>query len=508
MQNNSSQSDSFQVSPEGSEYSALFWFRRDLRLQDNAGLSAALSDHARVFCVFVFDREILDQLSTPMDRRVEFIWHSVQQLDQALRARGSVLIQAHGAAREQIPSLAQRLGVRAVYANRDYEPQAMARDAAVAQALKTQGREWLSFKDQVVFEGDDILTRAGGPYTVFTPYGKTWRAAITPTHLASHSCPEGRWATQIQVEQSLQSSGAAVLPAKSLQQLGFQTTNLLDLGIKPGFLGAQQAWDSFQERMDRYHEQRDFPALPGVSWLSVHLRFGTVSIRSLVQLALERNTLGSLTWLNELIWREFYFAILFHFPHVVEQAFRKEMDAVPFETDPVLFQRWQQGLTGFPIVDAAMRQLQHSGYMHNRLRMIAASFLVKDLGIHWRWGESHFAQQLNDYDLSANNGGWQWCASTGCDAQPWFRIFNPSTQSRRFDPQGHFIRRYLPELSAIPSEKIHQPALLSLQEQTQYGCRLGVDYPYPVVDHAQARQNTLQRYAIAAQAKEAGQRGA
>ncbi len=480
-------------------HSALFWFRRDLRLQDNVGLSAALNDHARVFCVFVFDQEILDRLPSPLDRRVEFIWHCTQQLDQALRACGSELIQVHGVAREQIPLLAEMLGVRAVYANRDYEPQAIDRDAAVAGVLKTRGMEFSSFKDQVVFEGKEILTQAGRPYTVFTPYSKTWRAAVTSAHLASHPYPAGHWGTREQVAQRLRSGSRAVVPVSSLQQLGFEPTNLLDLGIKPGFLGAQHTLEAFLERMDRYHEQRDFPALPGVSWLSVHLRFGTLSIRQLVQLALERHTSGSLTWLNELIWREFYFAILFHFPHVVEHAFRTEMDALTFDNDPALFQSWQQGQTGFPIVDAAMRQLRHSGYMHNRLRMIAASFLVKDLGIDWRWGEGHFAQQLNDYDLSANNGGWQWCASTGCDAQPWFRMFNPSTQSRRFDPEGHFIRRYLPELSRVPSAKIHQPVLLSPQEQAQYGCRLGVDYPYPIVDHAQARQRTLQRYALAVQ---------
>ncbi len=484
---------------EASGDSALFWFRRDLRVQDNVGLSAALNAHARVFCVFVFDRDILDKLSSPFDRRVEFIWHSVQQLEQALRLCGAGLLQVHGAARELIPLLAAALGVRAVYANRDYEPQALARDAAVASALKSQGKEFLSYKDQVVFEGNEILTRAGRPYTVFTPYSKTWRAAVTSAHLGEQKYPAERWGTQDQVDQRLRAVMGVVVPVKSLRQLGFETTNLLELGIKPGFLGAQHALERFLERMDRYHEQRNFPALPGVSWLSVHLRFGTISIRSLVQLALERHTTGSLTWLNELIWREFYFAILFHFPHVVEHAFRAEMDALPFDNDPALFQSWQQGQTGFPIVDAAMRQLRHSGYMHNRLRMIAASFLVKDLGIDWRWGELHFAQQLNDYDLSANNGGWQWCASTGCDAQPWFRIFNPTTQSRRFDPEGHFIRRYLPELGKVPSEKIHQPMLLSPHEQAQYGCRLGVDYPFPVVDHAQARQQTLQRYAFAAQ---------
>lgn len=478
--------------------SALFWFRRDLRLQDNVGLSAALSHHARVYGVFVFDQEILDKLPGA-DRRVEFIWHSVQQLDQALEACGSGLLQVHGVAREVIPVLAHALGVRAVYTNRDYEPQAIARDASVAMALQHQGREFFGYKDQVIFEGSEILNQAGRPYTVFTPYRKAWQQRVTPAHLAAHPYPAGRWATRAQVAQVWPPVVAGINPVTSLQQLGFQTTNLLELGITPGFLGAQHGLQGFLERMDRYHEHRDFPALPGVSWLSVHVRFGTISIRALVQRALERNTTGSLTWLNELIWREFYFAILVHFPHVVEHAFKKELDALSYENDPALFQSWQQGQTGFPLVDAAMRQLRHSGYMHNRLRMIAASFLIKDLGIHWRWGELYFAQQLNDYDLSANNGGWQWCASTGCDAQPWFRMFNPITQSRRFDPEGHFIRRYVPELRGIPSEKIHQPERLSLQEQIRYGCRLGVDYPYPLVDHAQARQRTLQRYALVTQ---------
>lgn len=489
------------VSPQVSlEQSALFWFRRDLRLQDNAGLSAALTQYAQVFCVFIFDRDILGELPSPFDRRVEFIWHSVQQLDQALRACGSVLLQLHGRPQEQIPLLAQALGVGAVYANRDYEPQALARDGAVALALQAQGRNFFTCKDQVVFEAGEILSQAGRPYTVFTPYSRAWRKALTPAHLASHPNPRGHWGARAAAEYGIQRMAPSFRVVGGLQQLGFASTNLLELGIEPGFVGAQQTLARFLERMDQYHEQRNFPARSGVSWLSIHLRFGTLSIRSLVQLALERNTPGSLTWLNELIWREFYFAILFHFPYVVDRAFKRELEQVQFDNDPLLFQSWQQGKTGYPIVDAAMRQLSHSGYMHNRLRMIVASFLVKDLGIHWRWGEEHFARHLNDYDLSANNGGWQWCASTGCDAQPWFRMFNPVTQSGKFDPEGHFIRRYLPELARLPDRKIHQPWLLSPREQALSGCRVGVDYPCPVVDHAVARKLTLQRYAFAVQA--------
>jgi deoxyribodipyrimidine photo-lyase len=284
----------------------------------------------------------------------------------------------------------------------------------------------------------------------------------------------------------------------TLGEIGFAPTGLRQIGVAPGMSGARALIDDFSPRLARYREQRDYPAIKGVSYLSVHLRFGTVSLRELVSLALAAGEDGA-TWLGELIWRDFYFMILDRFPHVAERAFKPEYDAIDWrqgEPADALYAAWCQGRTGYPLIDAAMRQLARSGYMHNRLRMVVASFLCKDLGIDWRRGEAWFARQLNDFDLAANNGGWQWAASSGCDAQPYFRIFNPLTQSQRFDPDGRFIRRYLPELAAVPDRYVHAPWLMSKDQQSACGVVVGRDTPAPLVDHAQARRETLARYAV------------
>jgi deoxyribodipyrimidine photo-lyase len=286
----------------------------------------------------------------------------------------------------------------------------------------------------------------------------------------------------------------------SLESIGFQPTNLKSLGIVAGASGAAALFDDFLERIERYHETRNFPAVKGPSYLSVHLRFGTISIRTLARAAWERGGYGAQTWLNELIWRDFYFMILHHHPRVVSEAFRPAFNEVQFTNDQARFAAWCEARTGYPLVDVAMRQLNQTGYMHNRLRMLTASFLVKDLHIDWRWGERYFARQLIDYDLAANNGGWQWAASTGCDAQPYFRIFNPVTQSEKFDADGKFIRRYVPELAACNNKFIHAPWLMSTQEQHRCGVTIGRDYPSPIVDHAQARRVTLERYGAAKKA--------
>jgi len=282
-----------------------------------------------------------------------------------------------------------------------------------------------------------------------------------------------------------------------LEALGFAPTNLKELHIEPGMDGASNLIDSFMEHIDRYREARDFPAVRGVSYLSVHNRFGTVSIRKLARLALERRSAGADTWLAELIWRDFYFQILYHYPHSAEFSFKPQYEAIAWENDEDLFRAWCEARTGYPLIDAAMRQINQSGFMHNRLRMIVASFLTKDLLIDWRWGERYFAQHLNDYDLSANAGGWQWAASTGCDAQPYFRIFNPVTQSERFDPQGKFIRRYLPVLAKVPDKFLHAPWAMPPLEQQLAGCVIGHDYPAPIVDHAGARERALALFAAA-----------
>ncbi|MBS1226913.1 MAG: Deoxyribodipyrimidine photo-lyase [Proteobacteria bacterium] len=470
----------------------LVWFRRDLRDTDHAALAEALRRARRVYCAFVFDREILDALPTPGDRRVEFIRESLAELDLALRARGGGLIVRHALATSEIPRLARELGVDAVFVNRDYEPQAKARDAAVAAALCEHGIGFESFKDQVIFDGAEVLTQAGRPYTVFTPYKNAWLKRLTDDDHALHATDRGQLV-----------AGALANGVPSLAQIGFAASDLRQIGIATGMSGAKRLIDDFRQRLADYAQTRDYPALKGVSYLSVHLRFGTVSPRELVSLAIAsgalRGAAGAATWLAELIWRDFYFMILDHFPHVAQRAFKPAYDAIAWrqgEHAEELFAAWCAARTGYPLVDAAMRQLRSSGYMHNRLRMVVASFLCKDLGIDWRRGEAWFARQLNDFDLAANNGGWQWAASSGCDAQPYFRIFNPLTQSQRFDPDGRFIRRYLPELASVPDRFIHAPWLMSAAEQSACGVVIGRDTPAPLVDHGQARLQTLARYAV------------
>lgn len=460
---------------------ALVWFRRDLRDHDHAALAAALSRSASVYCVFVFDTTILDDLPSRKDRRVHFIHASLLELDAALRARGGGLYVRHGRSEAEIPALAHELGVSAVYCNRDYEPAAKQRDATVATALTGEGIDFHALKDQCIFDREEVLTQAGKPFTVFTPYKNAWRKRLTSADVAC-----------------IQTEGSLAAPQEdapsSLESLGFATTDLIALGIHPGMSGARRLWDDFRAgRIQRYGSLRDFPAIKGVSYLSVHLRFGTISIRELVRHALAAE---AESWLNELIWRDFYFMILDHFPHAVEHAFKPEYNAIRWDDWPAGLTAWQRGNTGYPLVDAAMRQLNHSGWMHNRLRMVVASFLCKDLGISWRHGERYFAEQLNDFDLSANNGGWQWAASSGCDAQPYFRIFNPVTQSEKFDPDGKFIRRYVPELAKVPDKHIHAPWKMGRLEQEAIGVIIGRDYPAPIVDHAAAREKTLARYAV------------
>lgn len=461
--------------------SALVWFRRDLRLHDNAALSATLQAADRVHCAFVFDTDILAALPEKADRRVEFIHGSVAALKADLEAKGGGLHILHGPARRLIPDLAARLGVEAVFAARDHEPFARQRDGAVARSLADQGRALHRVKDQVVFDTDEILTAAGRPFHVFTPYKRAWLARLDAAALAPHP-----------VEALLHRlAPEAAGPMPGLADLGFEPTNLQALGIVPGEAGAQTRWRDFQARLDRYRGARDFPAVKGPSYLSVHLRFGTISVRELARFARDRGGEGAETWLSELIWREFYQMLLWHYPQTTEHAFQAKFDALAWPDPPGHFQAWCEARTGYPIVDAAMRQLNQTGTLHNRLRMIAASFLVKDLHVGWRRGERYFAQKLLDYDQAANVGGWQWSAGVGTDAQPWFRIFNPVTQSERFDPEGKFIRRYVPELADLPDKYVHAPWKMPAEEQARCGVMVGRDYPGPIVDHGRAREVTL-----------------
>ena len=473
------------------------WFRRDLRSDDNAALYHALKNCKQVFCVFIFDKEILDALPRT-DRRIEFIRESLVELDAELRKMSgdrARLIVRHAWASTEIPALAKELGVQAVFTNHDYEPQAIARDAAVRAELAKTNLALHTFKDHVIFEREEVLTQTGKPYGVFTPYKNAWMKKLGDYFLKSYS-----------VEPYAKALGHT--PAKlakdvpTLADIGFEVTNLATLKIPTGMSGGRSLFADFFDRMDEYHETRNFPAVKGPSYLSVHLRFGTVSIRKLVATAYQRVIAGSegaQVWLSELVWRDFYFQILSNFPRVATGSFKPEYNAIAWEKGKhadELFAAWCEGRTGYPLVDAAMAQINQTGYMHNRLRMVVASFLTKDLGLDWRWGERYFAQHLNDFDLSANNGGWQWASSSGCDAQPYFRIFNPTSQSEKFDAQGKFIRRYLPQLAKLPDADLHAPWEAKPMVLQAAGVELGKNYPQRVVAHDEARAKTLLRYAV------------
>ena len=472
---------------------ALVWFRRDLRASDHAALYHALKAARKVWCVFILDRDILDPLPRA-DRRVEFIVDSLHALDGELRALApeARLVVRHASALTALPRVAEQLHVQAVYASHDDEPAALERDQRVRGTLADLGIALHTVKDHVVFERQEVLTQAGRAYSVFTPYKTAWLRKLDAFYLKAYPV-------------EAHADALAPLPddvpphLPTLAEVGFEPTNLHELGLGAGARGAQALLDDFLPRIDRYDTARDFPAVKGPSYLSMHLRFGTVSVRRLARLAHAHRSKGAQTWLSELVWRDFYHQVLHHWPHVAGSAFRPEYDAIKWEHGKhaeTLFAAWCHGRTGYPLVDAAMRQINQTGYMHNRLRMVVASFLAKDLGIDYRRGEAYFAEQLNDYDLAANNGGWQWAASTGCDAQPYFRIFNPVTQSERFDPEGKFILRYVPELTGLQGKALHAPWSARPLELAEAGVVLGETYPTPIVDHDEARRKTLARYAV------------
>ncbi|QWD78209.1 deoxyribodipyrimidine photo-lyase [Polynucleobacter sp. MWH-Svant-W18] len=482
---------------------ALVWLRRDLRLYDNAALSSALKEAKQVWLTFIFDTDILkpllqgefDAKGLKHDRRVDFIWQGLEQSDQELRAQGGGLIVRFGKPGVCIPQIAQELGVNAVFANRDYEPSAIARDDSIKTTLNDLNIDFEQFKDQVIFEKKEILTNSNTVFSVFTPYKNNWLKTLQEKDLAAHECIP-------------KSGQLAAIPKKldlglpSLESMGFCATGI-EAYLPPGSEGGQAFLEDFLSRIDQYQIGRDFPAIKGVSYLSTHLRFGMLSIRGLVREAHRRmlaGSMGATIWLSELIWRDFYFMILANHPRLAQgESFKPDYEKIVWEsgaTAKKLFSAWCEGKTGYPLVDAAMRQLNQTGYMHNRLRMVVASFLTKDLGVDWRWGEAYFAEHLNDFELSSNNGGWQWASSSGCDAQPYFRIFNPITQSEKFDPEGKFIRRYLPQLEKLSSKTIHAPWKAGHLELEAAGLVIGKDYPMPIVDHDEARQKTLLRYSV------------
>lgn len=427
----------------------VMWFRRDLRLSDNAALYHALRTGIPVLPVFIFDKNILDQLDDKADRRVEFIHAAITELQQQLVQMGSTLEVYYDYPKEVYKKLLERYDIEAVFTNHDYEPYAQERDAAIAALLKEYGTGFKTYKDQVIFEKSEVVKDDGKPYTVFSPYARKWRAKLNGFYLKAY--PTEKYFSNF------------------YQQTPVAIPTLLSIDFQPVDLPFPSK--ELEEAVIRhYGENRNFPSLEkGTSKMGVHLRFGTVSIRYLARKAMEWNDV----YLNELIWRDFYHAILWHFPQVGRGAsFKPEYDKIEWRNNETEFEHWCNGTTGYPIVDAGMRELNTTGYMHNRVRMIVASFLTKHLLIDWRWGEAYFAQKLLDFDLAANNGGWQWASSSGCDAAPYFRVFNPSLQTEKFDKDLRYIGKWIPELNEF-------------------------NYPQPIVQHELARKRVLEVYAKA-----------
>ena len=424
----------------------IFWFRRDLRLSDNAGLYHALKAGKPVIPIFIFDTNILNKLGDKADRRVEFIHAAIEEIQASLVKKGTSLEVFHGKPADVFKKLLSEYSVEEVFANHDYEPYALERETVIAKMLKEQGVTFQTYKDQVIFEKGEVVKDDGSPYTVFTPYSRKWKAALTDFYLKSY--PTQKYFNNFYRQ--------AACPIPSLNAMGFKQA------------GKQFPTSALKkELIKKYAEQRNFPAVEGTSKLGVHLRFGTISIR---ELATQSRQLSE-TYLNELIWRDFYHMILWHFPRVgMGRAFRPAYDAIRWRNDAGEFDSWCKGKTGYPIVDAGMRELNATGFMHNRVRMIVASFLSKHLLLDWRLGEAYFAEKLLDFDLAANNGGWQWAAGSGCDAAPYFRIFNPRLQTEKFDKDLKYIRHWVPELDSF-------------------------EYPQPIVEHDFARKRCLQVYA-------------
>ena len=423
---------------------ALFWHRRDLRIADNAGLYKALRQHTEVRVVFIFDKSILAHLSKN-DQRVVYLHQQINTLKQAYIEQGADLQVFYGLPEEIIANLAQELQVDAVYTNRDYEPKALQRDQRIFEQLQALNIAFIGAKDQVIFEKSEVVKDDNKPYTVFTPYSKKWKAKLNAFYLKAY--PTENYLC------SLQKVAPTSMP--TLEALGFSPAQTQEFPSK----------DTPKEIIKRYHEQRDIPSILGTSRLSLHLRFGTISIRKLAQEAVQINE----KYLNELIWRDFYQMILHHFPYTVDGAFKPVYDQIIWENKEADFQKWCDGKTGYPLVDAGMRELNSTGFMHNRVRMVVASFLTKHLLIDWRWGERYFAEKLLDFELASNIGGWQWAAGCGCDAAPYFRVFNPEAQQKRFDPHFTYIKKWVPEFGTP-------------------------QYVQPIVEHKFARERVLARY--------------
>ncbi len=426
-----------------------FWFRRDLRLNDNHGLFRALTSGLKVRGIFIFDTQILDALHKPYDARVEFIHNQIHELESEIKGGFDVFYGNPIEIWKNLLKNASNTGLKGVFSNRDYEPSAMNRDQQIEQLCIDNHIDFQQFKDQVIFEQAEVVKDDGKPYTVFTPYMKKWKTRLDQVGIELY--PSENHKDAFLTNQHFSNSQGKI---PTLEEMGFAPTGI-DI--------PQKTID--QGRIRKYEQTRDIPSIVGTSRLSVHFRFGTISIRE----KFKNGYTLSEKWINELIWREFYMQILWHFPQVVTESFKPQYDRIQWENNEDHFEKWKQGKTGYPLVDAGMRELNSTGFMHNRVRMVVASFLTKHLLIDWRWGEAYFAEKLLDFELSSNNGGWQWAAGSGVDAAPYFRVFNPTAQMEKFDPQLLYIKKWVPEYGTIR-------------------------YPKPIVDHAFARLRCLERY--------------
>lgn len=420
----------------------IFWFRRDLRLEDNHGLAKAMEADHPVLALFIFDKNILDELE-PKDARVQFIWQELEAIKSKLENKGSSLLCYHETPKSAWEDILDKYSVHTVFTNRDYEPYAQKRDREIYDLLQSKEVDFKGFKDQVIFEKSEVVKDDGDPYVVYTPYSKKYKAALKEDSFKAFPSEK---------LENLYQCDPIAMP--SLEDMGFETFDF-----------DYPSREIDEEIIKNYHDTRDIPSKRGTSRLSLHLRFGTISIRQLAKFAQKKNT----KFFNELIWRDFYQQVMYHFPHSLEESFRKEYDRIEWENNEEHFKAWCDGKTGYPLVDAGMRELNESGFMHNRVRMLVASFLTKHLLIDWRWGEAYFAQKLLDYDAASNIGGWQWAAGSGVDAAPYFRIFNPETQLKKFDPDLKYVKSWV----------------------TEYGTD---DYPSPIVEHKKARERALERY--------------